>query len=124
MFLALTFAFFASFAGPKLYAFPEPRPHPHIAPNPGLHYTGRQATAVRSCTMNDSINDNVPVRPIERWLGNYSGDHLNRTNQRIHLLCVPAIVWTVIAALWAIPVRPAEHTSELQSIMRIQYSVF
>src|SRR3546814_10452242 len=130
--------------------------------------------------MNDSINDNVPVRPIERWLGNYSGDHLNRTNQRIHLLCVPAIVWTVIAALWAIPVPPSlgqpglwagialalalsyywrlsrplalglllvfvlmgvlshvlyqrlggsglrseEHTSELQSLMRISYAVF
>src|SRR3546814_8390694 len=93
--------------------------------------------------MNDSINDNVPVRPIERWLGNYSGDHLNRTNQRIHLLCVPAIVWTVIAALWAIPVPPSlgqtglwagialalalrseEHTSELQSLMRSSYAGF
>jgi len=57
--------------------------------------------------MNDSINDNTPVRPIDRWLGNYSGDHRNRANQRIHLVCVPAIVWAVIAALWAIPVPPS-----------------
>src|SRR3546814_20253443 len=57
--------------------------------------------------MNDSINDNVPVRPIERRLGNYSGAPLNRTNQRIHLLCVPAIVWTVIAAVSEMPVTPS-----------------
>lgn len=85
----------------------ESESRPHIAPNPGLHYTGRQPTAVRSHTMSDSTNANAPLRPIERWLGNYSGDHLNRSNQRIHLVCVPAIVWTLIAALWAIPVPPA-----------------
>lgn len=46
-------------------------------------------------------------RPIDRWLGNYSEDHRNATNQVIHWLCVPVIVWTVIAALWVIPVPPA-----------------
>jgi uncharacterized membrane protein YGL010W len=45
-----------------------------------------------------------PRRPIDRWLGNYSEDHRNATNQRIHWICVPAIVWTVIALLWVIPV--------------------
>lgn len=43
-------------------------------------------------------------RPVERWLGNYSGDHLNPTNQIIHLICVPAIGWSVIALIWLIPV--------------------
>lgn len=43
-------------------------------------------------------------RPIDRFLGNYSEDHRNDTNQIIHWICVPIIVWTVIAALWVIPV--------------------
>lgn len=45
-----------------------------------------------------------PRRPIDRWLGNYAEDHRNATNQLIHWICVPAIVWTVVAALWVIPV--------------------
>jgi uncharacterized membrane protein YGL010W len=44
------------------------------------------------------------MRAIDQWLDNYSGDHMNPTNQSIHLVCVPAIVWSVIAALWSIPV--------------------
>jgi len=52
------------------------------------------------------MNDSATLRPIDRWLGDYSGDHLNRSNQRIHLVCVPAIVWTLVAALWSIPVPP------------------
>lgn len=43
-------------------------------------------------------------RPIDRFLGNYSEDHRNDTNQIIHWICVPIIVWSVIAALWVIPV--------------------
>lgn len=43
-------------------------------------------------------------RPIDRWLANYSEDHRNLLNQRLHLFCVPSIVWTVIAALWSLPV--------------------
>ena len=44
------------------------------------------------------------VRRIHRLLGNYSHDHQNATNRLIHWLCVPPIVWSVMAALWAIPV--------------------
>lgn len=46
-------------------------------------------------------------RPVDRFLGNYSEDHRNETNQLIHWLCVPPIVWTVIAFLWLIPVPAA-----------------
>lgn len=42
-------------------------------------------------------------RPIDRWFASYSGDHRNRTNQRIHVIAVPAILWSVIALLWCIP---------------------
>ncbi len=44
-----------------------------------------------------------PQRPIDRWFAHYSGDHRNATNQLIHVICVPAILWSVIALLWCIP---------------------
>jgi uncharacterized membrane protein YGL010W len=43
-------------------------------------------------------------RDVDRLLGNYSEDHRNPTNQRIHWICVPLIVWTVVALLWVVPV--------------------
>lgn len=43
-------------------------------------------------------------RPIDRWFANYSADHRNDTNQWIHVFAVPAILWSVIALLWCIPV--------------------
>lgn len=43
-------------------------------------------------------------RPIDRWFDSYSGDHRNDTNQWIHVFAVPAILWSVIALLWCIPV--------------------
>ena len=43
------------------------------------------------------------TRPIDRWFASYSGDHRNARNQLIHVFCVPAILWSVIALLWCIP---------------------
>ena len=43
-------------------------------------------------------------RPVDRLLGNYSDDHRNATNRVIHWICVPLIVWTVVAVLWVLPV--------------------
>ena len=44
------------------------------------------------------------MRTMQDWLDSYSGDHQNPTNQVFHWFCVPPIVWSVIALLWAIPV--------------------
>ncbi|MEY2867435.1 MAG: hypothetical protein RIS67_331 [Pseudomonadota bacterium] len=44
------------------------------------------------------------MRRIDELLTNYSNDHQNPANQRMHLVCVPLIVWTVTAMLWCIPV--------------------
>lgn len=49
-------------------------------------------------------SDGDARREIDRWLGNYSEDHRNPTNITIHWICVPAILWTVIALLWVVPV--------------------
>ena len=43
-------------------------------------------------------------RPIDRWFASYSGDHQNDTNQLIHVVAVPAILWSVVALLWCIPI--------------------
>lgn len=48
-----------------------------------------------------------PRRPVDRFLGNYSEDHRNPTNQVVHWICVPLIVWTVVALLWLVPVPAA-----------------
>ncbi len=44
------------------------------------------------------------MRRVDELLDNYSMDHQNPTNQLIHVFCVPAIVWSVTALLWCIPV--------------------
>jgi uncharacterized membrane protein YGL010W len=51
-----------------------------------------------------ATDDTDPRREVDRWLGSYSEDHRNPTNVLIHWICVPAIVWTVVAALWVVPV--------------------
>lgn len=48
------------------------------------------------------------MRTMQSWLDSYSADHQNPTNQRLHWICVPPIVWTVIALLWTVPV-PATY---------------
>lgn len=44
------------------------------------------------------------MRRIDELLNNYSNDHQNANNQRMHLLCVPLIIWAISALLWCIPV--------------------
>ncbi|MEO8002144.1 MAG: Mpo1-like protein [Arenimonas sp.] len=44
------------------------------------------------------------MRRVDELLDQYSMDHQNPTNQMIHVFCVPAIVWSVAAMLWCIPV--------------------
>ena len=43
-------------------------------------------------------------RRIVRGFAQYSDDHRNAANQRIHVFAVPAILWSVVALLWCIPV--------------------
>ena len=51
------------------------------------------------------------MRTIHEWFGSYAADHRNPTNRKIHWVCVPVILWAVIAALWTIPSRTA-YTSD------------
>lgn len=47
------------------------------------------------------------MRTMQDWLDSYSGDHRHPTNQVLHWVCVPLIVWSVIALLWTVPVPSA-----------------
>ena len=47
------------------------------------------------------------MRSADSWLNEYGESHRNPTNKMIHWICVPLIVWTVTALVWAIP-SPAE----------------
>jgi len=43
------------------------------------------------------------MRSADSWLDEYGQSHQNPTNKMIHWICVPLIVWTVTALIWAIP---------------------
>ncbi len=42
-------------------------------------------------------------RPVDRWFAAYAADHQHPRNQQLHVICVPAIVWSLLAILHAIP---------------------
>lgn len=43
------------------------------------------------------------MKPLEQWLNEYAADHVNPSNQRIHLVCVPLIYFSVAGLLHYIP---------------------
>jgi len=43
------------------------------------------------------------AKSINDWLNAYGESHKNTTNKLLHWVCVPIIMWTVIALLWCIP---------------------
>ena len=43
------------------------------------------------------------ARKIEALLAEYGESHQNATNKAVHWICVPVIVWTVMAGLYALP---------------------
>ena len=47
------------------------------------------------------------MRTLESWLAEYAISHQNRTNQKIHVVCVPAIVFSILGLAWSIPVPGA-----------------
>jgi uncharacterized membrane protein YGL010W len=50
------------------------------------------------------------MRSIQSWLDEYGESHRNPLNKRLHWVCVPLIVLSVIGLLWSIPVPAAWAT--------------
>ncbi|MES2296509.1 MAG: Mpo1-like protein [Pseudomonadota bacterium] len=46
--------------------------------------------------------DQSAPRPIDALLAKYSESHLNPTNEIIHFVCVPVIVFTLLGLVWSI----------------------
>jgi len=44
------------------------------------------------------------VKPLQHWIERYESFHQNPINRRIHLLCVPLIITSLIGLLWCVPV--------------------
>ncbi len=45
--------------------------------------------------------EQVAHRQIDTLLAKYSESHLNHTNEIIHFICVPAIVFSLLGMIWA-----------------------
>lgn len=39
-------------------------------------------------------------KSVEQWLSEYGESHQNPVNKQIHWVCVPVILWSVLALLW------------------------
>ncbi len=50
------------------------------------------------------------MRTVTEWLSEYGSSHQNPTNKRLHWICVPPIVLSLMGLLWAVPV-PAAWTA-------------
>ncbi|MFL6657220.1 MAG: DUF962 domain-containing protein [Massilia sp.] len=48
------------------------------------------------------MDSTAHVREIDTLLAKYSESHLNHTNEIIHFICVPVIVFTLLGLVWAV----------------------
>jgi len=44
--------------------------------------------------------DSIYMKTLDQWLYDYSLSHQNKTNQQIHKLCVPLILFSILGMLW------------------------
>lgn len=63
------------------------------------------------------------VRPVEQLLAIYSESHQNPTNEIIHFVCVPVIVFTVLGLLWSIHPWAAVAASTLSLLYYCKLSI-
>jgi uncharacterized membrane protein YGL010W len=47
------------------------------------------------------------MRTLGDWLGEYGESHRHPVNKLVHWICVPAIMWSVLALLWSLPAPAA-----------------
>ena len=43
------------------------------------------------------------MRTADQWLDEYGSSHRNPTNEALHWICVPVILWCVLGFLWITP---------------------
>ncbi len=62
-------------------------------------------------------------RPIDALLAKYSESHLNHTNEIIHFVCVPAIVFSLLGLIWCIHPLVALGVTLLSLAYYVQLSI-
>jgi len=43
------------------------------------------------------------MKTMQQWLDEYGESHKNPTNKAVHWVCVPAIFFSIVGLIWAIP---------------------
>jgi uncharacterized membrane protein YGL010W len=51
------------------------------------------------------------MRTANQWLDEYGSSHRNATNEVLHWICVPVILWCVLGLLWAAPFPAGIHAA-------------
>jgi uncharacterized membrane protein YGL010W len=68
------------------------------------------------------------MRTADQWLDEYGSSHRNPTNEALHWICVPVILWCVLGLLWITPfpsgiraVMPFANWATLISLLAVIY---
>lgn len=67
--------------------------------------------------------EQASVRAVDALIAKYSESHLNHTNEIIHFICIPAIVFTFLGLLWALHPIAALMVTVLSLIYYMTLSV-
>ncbi|MDW8333882.1 MAG: DUF962 domain-containing protein [Bacteroidia bacterium] len=54
------------------------------------------------------------MKTVNQWFAEYGESHQNPTNKLIHWICIPVIMLSLFALLWAIPVPALGWTASAQ----------
>lgn len=65
------------------------------------------------------MQEQALTRPVDRFFDAYSADHRDATNQLLHVLCVPAIVWSLLALVYCIPLGAGAPTGLLAAVLAV-----
>ena len=65
------------------------------------------------------MQEQALARPVDRFFEAYSADHRDATNQLLHVLCVPAIVWSLLALVYCVPLGEGAPTGLLAAVLAV-----
>lgn len=65
------------------------------------------------------------MKNLQQWLDEYGADHRNKTNQKVHLVCVPLIFLSVVAFLYLLPLEVGRiHVGDVLLPLALFWYVF
>lgn len=63
------------------------------------------------------------MRTLNDWLNLYAESHQNPTNILIHKVCVPTIMFTILAMLWQVPVPVIGNAAWILAVVSLLFYV-